>query len=108
MRNTETGGMMPDTPIRIDALTDADKGRGVIFHRQHGVTERGVLSSWNDRFVFCRFTSGSNDRFVFCRFTFGSNDRFVLCRFTSGSTAAACDAACDPERLTFEHRDDTP
>ena len=95
MRNTETGGMMPDTPIRIDALTDADKGRGVIFHRQHGVTERGVLSSWNDRFVFCRFTSGSNDR-------------FVLCRFTSGSTAAACDAACDPERLTFEHRDDTP
>ena len=95
MRNTETGGMMPDTPIRIDALTDADKGRGVIFHRQHGVTERGVLSSWNDRFVFCRFT-------------FGSNDRFVLCRFTSGSTAAACDAACDPERLTFEHRDDTP
>lgn len=65
--------MMPDTPIRIEELTEADKGRGVLFHHHHGATEPGRLSSWNDHYVFCRFTSGS--------------------------TAAAC----DPAQLTFEH-----
>ena len=55
-------------------LTDADKGRGVIFHTNHGTQERGVLSSWNEHFIFARFTSGS--------------------------TAAAC----DPRQLEFEYR----
>ena len=73
MRNSETGGMMPEAPIRIEKLTGADKERGVLFHHHHGATERGVLSSWNDRYVFCRFTSGSTV------------------------------AACDPNQLTFEH-----
>lgn len=73
MRNRETGGMMPNDPIKIGALTESDKGRGVLFHHHHGATERGVLSSWNDRYVFCRFTAGS--------------------------TAAAC----DPTQLSFEH-----
>ena len=74
MRNNDTGGMMPAIPIVITSLTEADKGRGVLFHHNHGATERGVLSSWNDLYVFCRFGSGS---------------------------AAA---ACDPKQLTFEHK----
>lgn len=75
MRNNETGGMMPEDPIRISDLTERDKGRGVLFHHHHGATERGVLSSWNDRWVFCRFSAGGE-----------------------GGTAMAC----DPRQLTFE------
>lgn len=59
--------------IRIEDLTKWDKGRGVLFHTLHGTTERGVISSWNDQWVFCRFGEGS--------------------------TAAAC----DPKQLTWEH-----
>ena len=59
--------------MEISKLTEADKGRGVIFSTHHGTKERGILSSWNDHYVFARFTSGS--------------------------TAAAC----DPEQLVFEH-----
>jgi len=63
--------------IDISSLTETDKGRGVIFHTHHGSTERGVLSSWNDHYVFARFTQGS--------------------------TAAAC----DPQQLEFEHGEPT-
>ncbi len=59
--------------IDISKLTKTDKERGVIFHHHHGTRERGVLSSWNEHYIFARFTSGS--------------------------TAAAC----DPAQLEFEH-----
>lgn len=59
--------------IDIDMLKDDDRGRTMIFHRHDGGTEVGALSSWNDKYVFCRFSSGS--------------------------TAAAC----DPAQLTFAH-----
>ena len=61
--------------IDLATLTETDKGRGVIFHHHHGATERGVLSSWNDYYIFARFHSGS--------------------------TAAAC----DPAQVEFEHKE---
>jgi hypothetical protein len=37
-----------------------DEGRGVIYcGRGTGLTERGVISSWNDLYVFVRYTTGS-------------------------------------------------
>ena len=60
-------------PVEIAALTEADKGRGVIYTAHHGDRERGVLSSWSDKYVFVRFTTGC--------------------------TAAAC----DPLQLELEH-----
>ena len=44
--------------IVLADLTDADKGRPVTFTYHHGEKERGVLSSWNDSFVFVRFNRG--------------------------------------------------
>lgn len=63
--------------MKIADLTNADKGREVIFHHHHGERDSGILSSWNEHYVFCRFTSGS--------------------------TAAAC----DPEQLTFANEGNT-
>ena len=57
--------------IKLSDLKETDKGRGVIFHTNHGSLEYGIVSSWNDRYIFVRFTTGS--------------------------TAAAC----DPEQLEF-------
>ncbi len=45
--------------IEIESLVDADKGRLVTYHPGHGGTEAGVISSWNDKFIFVRYTSGS-------------------------------------------------
>ena len=59
MRDAETGGMLPNYPIKIDELTEDDIGRQVTFVHHHGTREFGILSSWNDRYVFCRFSSGS-------------------------------------------------
>lgn len=59
--------------IDLEDLREEDKGRGVLFLTHHGVIERGVLSSWNEWYIFARFTNGS--------------------------TAAAC----DPKQLEFEH-----
>lgn len=36
-------------------LTTADKGRAVIYTPKHGEQESGVITSWNDRFVFVRY-----------------------------------------------------
>ena len=47
--------------IDIDRLTETDKGRGVIYTRALGDgsrRERGVLSSWNEKYIFARFTKG--------------------------------------------------
>jgi hypothetical protein len=50
---------MPDNHIRIEDLTEDDKGRHVAFVHHHGAREYGTLSSWNDQWIFCRFHSGS-------------------------------------------------
>lgn len=59
MRDNETGGFMPNYPLTISELTDADKGRNVTFCHHHGTREHGVLSSWNDKYIFVRFGMGS-------------------------------------------------
>ena len=41
--------------IEIRELKEADKGRKVIYNNGHGGNEEGVLTSWNDNFVFARF-----------------------------------------------------
>ncbi len=59
--------------IKLEELTSDDVGREVIFWHSHGKPEPGILSSWNDKYIFCRFTTGS--------------------------TAAAC----DPKQLRWSH-----
>lgn len=41
--------------IDIAKLTEKDKGRNVIYHREYCDQEVGRLSSWNDTYVFVRF-----------------------------------------------------
>lgn len=41
--------------IDISKLNESDKGRNVIYHREHCAREVGRLSSWNDCYVFVRF-----------------------------------------------------
>lgn len=45
--------------MRIEELTDDDKGRAVIWKERKGIelTDRGVITSWNDRFIFVRYGS---------------------------------------------------
>ena len=38
--------------------TQADIGRRVIYTMPHGEMTTGVISSWNDEWVFVRYTSG--------------------------------------------------
>lgn len=40
--------------IDIKSLTDDDKGKSVVYSSNDG-REFGVLSSWNERFVFVKF-----------------------------------------------------
>lgn len=40
--------------IDVHKLSNNDLGRGVVYH-SHGVSESGVLSSWNEQYVFVRF-----------------------------------------------------
>ena len=41
--------------IDISKLAESDKGRAVTYTAGHGDKEFGVISSWNDRFVFVRY-----------------------------------------------------
>lgn len=41
--------------IDISKLTKEDIGRNVTYHREYCDKEYGVLSSWNDKYVFVRF-----------------------------------------------------
>lgn len=59
--------------MQISNLTEKDVGRSVTYHPKHGAPEHGILSSWNEKYVFVRYTQGS--------------------------TAAAC----DPQQLEFDH-----
>ena len=42
-------------------LTESDKGRQVIYEVPEGTARRvefGVISSWNDKYIFVRYTHG--------------------------------------------------
>lgn len=41
--------------IEIAKLTKEDVGRNVTYHRGFCKKEFGVLSSWNDKYIFVRF-----------------------------------------------------
>lgn len=42
--------------IEISKITKADIGRGVVYYSSGGdKTEEGVVSSWNDTFIFVRY-----------------------------------------------------
>ena len=41
--------------IKPELLTEEDIGRKVVYERKHCPVEEGVLSSWNDKYVFVRF-----------------------------------------------------
>lgn len=51
--------------IIISGLGPADKGREVIYTDMSGKRESGRISSWNDKYVFVRFTAG--DTAAACR-----------------------------------------
>lgn len=48
--------------IDIRTLTVADFGRGVVYKPAHGPREDGVITAWNDHFIFVRYRGheGSN------------------------------------------------
>ena len=41
--------------IDLAKLTEQDVGRWVIYNREFCKRERGLLSSWNHKFIFVRF-----------------------------------------------------
>jgi len=43
----------------IDELKPQDVGRNVTYTANHGEREHGVISSWNDKYVFVRYGMGS-------------------------------------------------
>lgn len=45
--------------MKIADLKDTDIGRHVIYTAHHGAREEGVISSWNDTYVFVRYGRGS-------------------------------------------------
>ena len=53
-----TQDYMPNHPLEISELKDSDIGRQVTFVHHHGEREFGVLSSWNNKWIFVRFGMG--------------------------------------------------
>ena len=49
------------TKVRRGALTEADRGRGVVYSHRHGA-EDGVITSWNDSYVFVRFRGSESSK----------------------------------------------
>lgn len=45
--------------MKISDLTPSDTGRNVIYTAHHGEREEGVISSWNEKYVFVRYGMGS-------------------------------------------------
>jgi hypothetical protein len=41
--------------IEIAKLTEKDKGREVVFDSQERKREFGIISSWNERFIFVKY-----------------------------------------------------
>ena len=59
--------------VTLSELTKADIDRAVMYQAQHdgrliGEPERGLISSWNDRYVFVRFGFTLNGQAVDPRF----------------------------------------
>ncbi len=46
--------------IKIEELTDKDRGRWVRYTASHGASEDGKIKSWNDRFVFVVYKCAGN------------------------------------------------
>ena len=46
---------------RIEPTTE-DIGRAVVYHPHVGTTERGVITSFNDHYVFVRYGSASTSQ----------------------------------------------
>ena len=45
--------------MKLVDLKNSDVGRNVIYTAHHGEREEGVISSWNDHYVFVRYGRGS-------------------------------------------------
>lgn len=45
--------------MKISDLKPDDVGRNVTYTAHHGEREHGVISSWNDTYVFVRYGMGS-------------------------------------------------
>lgn len=58
--------------IEISKLTEADIGRSVTY-RRNSVRETGQLSSWNNHFVFVRFTGPNGEACIPEDVTFDDN-----------------------------------
>jgi hypothetical protein len=41
--------------IDLKSLTDSDRGRAVVFTPRVGPHEDGVITSWNDKYIFVRY-----------------------------------------------------
>lgn len=42
-------------PIDIKKVTDEHIGRGVVYKPRHGAVEQGVITSYNDSFIFVNY-----------------------------------------------------
>jgi len=47
--------------IEPSALIKSDKGRKVVYHPLFCPHQEGVLTSWNDKFVFVRFNGPTGE-----------------------------------------------
>ena len=46
--------------MSISDLTEADKGRQVVYHGNYGgPLEFGIITSWNDKYIFVRYGVGA-------------------------------------------------
>lgn len=50
--------------IDIKGLTEADVGRGVVYVPRFGPREDGVITSWNEEYVFVRYAGSLSERGV--------------------------------------------
>jgi hypothetical protein len=48
--------------IEISKLTENDKGREVAFNSQGPEREFGIISSWNERFIFVKYNSSQQSQ----------------------------------------------
>jgi hypothetical protein len=48
--------------IEISKLTEKDKGREVVFTSQGSKREFGIISSWNERFIFVKYNGSQQSQ----------------------------------------------
>lgn len=56
--------------IEISNLSESDKGRQVVYHREYCDREVGILSSWNDKVIFVRFKGPNGEACKPCDISF--------------------------------------